>query len=271
MSWLFSQALVGEYSAGCSSDGEQFAPSSSTNTPAMFLSQGKTTEASNLSRFGMMCEVLTENLGAVLLTSFREAFHAKILAPQKELEQKELMEKKADCGKICLESLAKYDPASRSWKTAQLSLFGGLSEFSEIWPCWGMVLCMEFFPLPMLAHDTSVRGYGLSECVGTPIKSQRSRSAEFMDGRIPNPFEMAKFMEMIPRPEWCENLMDWPIGWTDMRELEMAKFQAWYKKHGTSCAKKLGRKKNNMVVCKTSYNSRVTQGVSTPTLPEATS
>lgn len=42
--------------------------------------------------------------------------------------------------------LARYDRASCSWKTAQYSLLGGLVEFSETWPRWGMMragVCWE--------------------------------------------------------------------------------------------------------------------------------
>jgi len=56
-------------------------------------------------------------------------------------------------------------------------------------------------------------------------------------------------------------MQGWPIGWTESQGLETVNVQEWYERHGTSCAKKLGRKKNNMVVCKTSYNSAMLQGL----------
>jgi hypothetical protein len=56
--------------------------------------------------------------------------------------------------------------------------------------------------------------------------------------------------------------MGWPQEWTNvLSESAMDKFHVWQQRHGTSCAKKLGRKKNNMVVCKTSYNSAMLQGL----------
>jgi len=33
-------------------------------------------------------------------------------------------------------------------------------------------------------------------------------------------------------PEWVEWLMGWPIGLTDLKPLEMAKFQQWRRSHG---------------------------------------
>jgi len=33
-------------------------------------------------------------------------------------------------------------------------------------------------------------------------------------------------------PIFAEWMMGWPIGWTDLQELEMAKFQSWLRWHG---------------------------------------
>lgn len=33
-------------------------------------------------------------------------------------------------------------------------------------------------------------------------------------------------------PEWVEWLMGWPIGWTELKPLAMAKFQEWRQQHG---------------------------------------
>lgn len=32
-------------------------------------------------------------------------------------------------------------------------------------------------------------------------------------------------------PEWVEWLMGWPIGWTDLKPLEMARFREWQQQH----------------------------------------
>jgi hypothetical protein len=34
-------------------------------------------------------------------------------------------------------------------------------------------------------------------------------------------------------PEETEQLMLWPIGWTDLKPLATAKFQSWLQKHGS--------------------------------------
>jgi hypothetical protein len=38
-------------------------------------------------------------------------------------------------------------------------------------------------------------------------------------------------------PQWVEWLMAWPIGWTDLKPLETARFQAWLRSHGISSDK----------------------------------
>jgi hypothetical protein len=77
MSWLFSQALVEEYLGDISLDGEQSVQSSGSNTQQAYCAPDKMTKFSRLSRFGMMCKPLTENLGEELLMSYLEDFHAR--------------------------------------------------------------------------------------------------------------------------------------------------------------------------------------------------
>ena len=66
------------------------------------------------------------------------------------------MENAAACGSTWREWFAMLDQSGSLWRTRQCSLFGGLTEFSGTWPRWGMMRDGECFPLPMLAHDTSV-------------------------------------------------------------------------------------------------------------------
>lgn len=142
------------------------------------------------------------------------------------------MEAKVDYGARCTESLMKYDPSTHSLRTHQRSLFGGWIECSRILPAYGSMHDGECFRLPMLEHDTDVKGYGSLESIGTPIKSTRCRGEEFMRGRTPNPYERCKSEGGVPRIEWLEHLMGWPIGWTDLEPLETAKFRQWSCSHG---------------------------------------
>lgn len=70
MSWLFSQALVAEFSEATSSAGAPSAPLNVMPTQHKFWRNDKTMEPSKLSQFGLTCAVLTEDHGADLLTWF---------------------------------------------------------------------------------------------------------------------------------------------------------------------------------------------------------
>ena len=81
MSWLFSQALVAEYSADTCLDGEQSAQSSGNPTQLAYLPPDRMTVFSRLSRFGMTFKPLTESRGEELLTSYLADFPARTSAP----------------------------------------------------------------------------------------------------------------------------------------------------------------------------------------------
>ena len=233
MSWHFSRALVEEYSAGICWDGDVSAPSNTNHSKQVYSCSARMMAWCTRSRSGMTCEHLTERNGEELLTSFLADFHAKTSAQQGEPIEKDLTEAEADCGQRCTELLMRYDPDSRSLKTPQRSLFGGWIECSRILPRYGLMRDGECFPLRMLEHDTSVKGYGLWESIGTLVKTQRCRSEKFMrKGTIPNPYELCKANGGKPRIEWLEHLMGWPIGWTDLEPLATDKFQLWLLGHG---------------------------------------
>ena len=64
-------------------------------------------------------------------------------------------------GAITPDLLARYDPASSSWRTSQHSLLGGLETFSETWPRSGMMRNGTAFRLQPLAPLTGEIGSGL--------------------------------------------------------------------------------------------------------------
>ncbi len=231
MSFIYLQAQGEESSAECFSDIPAFVLSRLNLTREKSCCNGSETESCHAFLSGMTCEHLMGDHGGGLSIASVEGSLAKISAPPEGPIGKGLVENDQDYGPSSPESLAKYNPGLRSWKTAQLSLFGGLEAFSGIWPRWGMMLGGECFPLPMLAHDTSVRGYGLLPAIGTPIKTQTSRSEDFMSP-AQTPFEICKAENGKPRPEWCEHLMLWPIGWTDIAPLATDRFRQWRRLHG---------------------------------------
>lgn len=229
MSWLYSRALVEEYLADTCLDGAQSALWSGTPTPQASWLPAKMTEPYRLSRSGMTFKHLTGDLGEGVLMSFLEAFPARIFQRQEAQIEKDWRGSEVDYGPRCLGSFARWNPRASSWKTAQLLLSGGLEQYSANWPRWGMMQNGECFQLETLEHDTSVREFGSSPIIGTPLKQQRSRSERFRSPAL-NPFELCP-KGFLPCPEWVEKLMGWPIGWTGLRPLETGKFQQWLKQH----------------------------------------
>lgn len=67
----------------------------------------------------------------------------------------------AGYGQSTPELLASYDPDSCSWRTSQLCLDGGLSEFSETWPRSGIAVSGTAYRLPPLVPLTGGIGSGL--------------------------------------------------------------------------------------------------------------
>jgi len=242
MSWLFSRALVGEYSDLSCLDGAQSVQSKKSRTADQFCVKGKTKEYSNLSQFGTTCGHLTESHGEALLTLYLGDSHAKIFHAQ-ELETG-LTEQDLDCGKKCGESLAKYDQDSSSWRTAQCSLFGGLSEYLETWPRWGTTVHGELFQvatsvpqlkeneflLPAPTKSMGKRGWGIS--------NQKARYSKRVE-------ENARRYGYKPHPSILEWSMGWIVTWTRLAPLATGKYRRWYASHGTSCAKELGKKNEN--------------------------
>ena len=247
MSWLYSRALVEEYSAGTCLDGEQSAPLSVMPTPHKFWHKDKMMEFSQLSQFGLTCAVLTENRGEELLTSYLEAFRARILAAQDAVQ--ESLESAADYGKSLPGLLAKYDPDMSSWKTRQCSQKEESTLFSGIWPRWGSMLNGELFrrePPELLTKEKdsglwptpTCGGFTSTGAIKKTIKAcSTALEAAEITGRpgVVERITQTKIDKEEIRgqmnPDWTEWLMGWPIGWTELKPLAMDKFQSWQQQH----------------------------------------
>ena len=158
MSWSFLPELVAEFLEECSLDTDQSVLSNTTPTPDQYYWPDKPTEHSRLSRFGTTCERLTGNLGEELLTWYLAGFPAKTSAsPGMEPES---TAHEADSGARWPGSLAKYDPDTCSWKTAQLSLLEDSESSLVTWPRSGLMLDGQCWELPTLERRTDVSEFG---------------------------------------------------------------------------------------------------------------
>ena len=298
MSWLFSQALVAEYSEATSWDGAPSAPLSVMPTQHKFWRNDKTMEPSKLSQFGLTCAVLTEDHGEALLTWFRADSRARTyqlpgMAPAS-------MAPDQAYGQRWRESSARYDLKSSSWKTHLCLWEEDLHWSSVTLPKWGMTRSGALFQHPTLARPISANasglwptitvcgnhnqpgssknaGWGLSSAVkqwptptatlatkggrvtprksregGTLIEAVSARtwptpqasdsnkwSNQTLEDRKAKGQQIRLSTAVSPQgcqggqlnPEWVEWLMGWPIGWTELKPLEMDKFREWQQQH----------------------------------------
>jgi hypothetical protein len=235
MSWLFSQALVAEYSAASSSAGAPSAPSNTTPTPQAFLSRDKTTDAWSRFPSGMTCEPLTESRGEDLLTWFRAVFLAKTLVPQERAPA--LAESEAGYGAKWHESLAKWDRNMFSWKTRQCLLFEDSTESLETLPSWGLMRAGELFQRPTPDFATNESDAGSWPTPQRVDYKGTTSGSEF--GQRVHQFRVwtngdAVTGTIYPNPDTYDALMGWPTAWTALSALATDKFQQWLRSHGVS-------------------------------------
>lgn len=275
MSWLFSQALVAEYSAAICWDGAPYAPLSVMPTPHRFWRNDKPMAYSRLSQFGLTCAVLTEDDGEALLTWFLADSHAK--TSQRLEMAPALTEHDLGFGEKWHESSARYDLNSSTWKTHLCLWEEDLPWSSVNLPKWGMTRSGALFQHPTLERPTSGTEPGLwptptrSDGAGgtgnqgrkgglnlrtavartwpTPVASMakgsshaaltRKSGADRSNDRLDHAVMASDGGQL--NPEWVEWLMGWPIGWTDLRPLAMDRFQGWQREH-LICFTQIGNK-----------------------------
>ena len=245
MSWLFSQALVEEYSEGISLVGEQSVQSSGKPTQQAYCAPDKMTAFSRLSRFGMTYKPLTATHGEALLMSYLAAFHAK--TSQSRGGGRVLMATEAECGVKWRGSFTKYSQDLCLWKTHQCSLLGDLEEFSETWPQWGLMRDGECWEQRTL--EQTIRGIEsgfMGQTFPTPDascgqrgtqpnwtpKRKSGHQAQYTINQAVRDLEQSNGGKL--NPVWLEWVMGWPMHWTDLRPSEMAKSHYAQPQHGES-------------------------------------
>lgn len=240
MSWHYSQALEEAFSAACSSAGAPSVPWRSMPSAPDDSCSDKMKGTCHRSLFGTMFVPSTHARGEALLTWFREAFLVKTSASQTPTVSESTV-RKAGSGKNSRASFARFDLATFSWRTAQLSLFGALVECLETWPRWGSMRGGECFPLKPLVHGTGGRGSGslptltandnkpASRVEVTEYRQKKRRTTgQRLRAAVTEPDQLGGTLN----PDWCEWFMGWPIGWTASEPLETDRFQQWLLGHG---------------------------------------
>lgn len=234
MSWHYSQALEVAYSAENSLVGGQSAPSKSTTMLAASSWPDRTMDASNPSPCGTMSPSSTASRGVAWWISSLVASRAKTY-PRRAKARGSMGRGLASGGK-CHESLAKFDPASSSWKTRQTLLFGADFESLETLPDWGMTRDGELWALdtPVLRTTATASGY---------LPTLTVVSCEHPGRHKKKPGQQTCIsMELAARDNWPRGgqyspshaawFMGWPDSWTCLDRSATAKFQEWCRSHG---------------------------------------
>ncbi len=178
MNYIFSPELVAASLVVNSLGTDASVPSSGSHTPKPCFLSVNPMEHSRLSRFGRTCKPLTADRGAALLTSWLEGFRAKTSAwPEKA---QDLMVNAVVCGTTWPASLARFDRATHSLKTAQHSLIEDLTGCCVTLPRSGLMLHGQCLERPMLGRRTSESAYGYSRWT-TPSASDCNRGGTITD------------------------------------------------------------------------------------------
>ena len=257
MSWHYLRVAGGESLQDICLGGDVLQPLKSKITHAEFYCNGRLMDSYLDSLSGTMPLHSMEDLGEAKSMSSQGVFLARTSALQAEAQ--DLTENNPQCGITWRGWLAKFDQDSYSWKTAHCSFIEESGESLVTFPVSGMTRSGLLWELPMLAHRTSATERGLwrtpdtgggtsgilkqgknHRANGQPVQirlvdqvnnprlwptpvsrmhKDRGYPSEYGRNEIP----LAAQVGGPLNPEWVEWLMGWPLGWTDLKPLEMDK------------------------------------------------
>ena len=243
MSWHYLRELEGEFLEDICSGGEPFAPLKSKITHAVFYSNGKLMDSYLDSLSGTMSAHSMENLGEEKSMSSAEDFLARTSVLRGGGE--DLMVQDQDYGAKWQGSFAKYDPNTHSLKTHQCLLFEDSTESCVTLPRWGLMQDGECWEQMTLVQTMKEKESGLLQKYPTPNASDGTRGTmpnwvPIRPSGHPAQYPLNQALRDLtgiigkPNPIFVEWLMGWPMQWTDLKPLEMDKFQLWQQQHGKS-------------------------------------
>lgn len=235
MSWHYSLALEEAFLGACSSAGAPSAQWRSMPTALGDSCSDRMKGTCHRSPFGMMFVPSTDAHGEALLTWFLAGFPAKTSASQEKAQGS--TESEADSGVKWPASFARYNHDTRSWKTAQLSLFEDLERSLETWPRWGWMhggecwaVSQPAFVSSESASGLSVQGPTASDCYDVRFRLQSLIRPHHPNGNLKE--QWAQRFQTRITASTTETLMSWPEGWTDSEPLATDRFQSWLNSHG---------------------------------------
>ena len=266
MSYHFLQEQAGGCGQADSLDGTPFAPARLTGALGVSCLQDSETAASIASPYGTMYEP------SPAMSGLDESISSQAGSPAKtfQLPVKEMDSTANDLpsGLRWHESLARFDPVTCLWKTAQPSLLEDWNGYSDRLPRWGLMHDGVLYPLqtPVLGTGGNASGYlptptanderpwSGGELFTTSTGSVRARRSDgsssyrgLLATVLPTPtvddaanvtrksgeyrsLTRAVYTEAHRlNPDWVEWLMGWPIGSTSAEPLPDAELSTWEK------------------------------------------
>lgn len=217
MSWLFSQALVEEYSAATCSAGARSALSSGSPTPRAFLPSDKMTAFSRPSRFGMTFGLLTDDLGAELLTWFLAASRARHSAPLPEglTRRKTFGRKCGESWQMSLPGVSLPRTSRKGQSTTRPTTLKRWATKPSRYPLARRTWVATTFGADFgYLHTPTATG---NYCAPSMQKWPCARLYREVFGSV--------------TPESHEWLMGWPLGWSALQPLETGRFLRWRQSH----------------------------------------
>ena len=270
MSWHYLRELEGEFLEDICSGGELLQPLKSKITHAEFYCNGKLMDSYLDSLSGTTFVHSMANLGQEKSMSSQEVSPVRTFQPQERVM--DLMGKGQECGEKWHGWLAKYDPTTSSWKTPQCSLLEEELESLETLPKWNMTVNGLLWEQPMLIPHTRETECGLLANWPTPVHSEARQGLQIRrEGKKGTQTSLSTAVLTWPTPRtkgmcggsgswdllnknttieedrlmgagnggqlnptWVEWLMGWPLGWSELKPLEMGKSHSALPPHGES-------------------------------------
>lgn len=237
MSYTYLQEQGEESLVESFSDIPQYVLSRLNLTAEKFCCNDSATESFQSSQSGTMSPHSTVGRGKEKLTLCAVDSHVKILAYAEK--PKDSTQNGLDCGPRWPGSFAKLNRNTCLWKTHQCSLFEDLDESLQTWPRWGLMLDGECLVVHPWETWPRARDFGCSLMRPTAsdglrfrlkLKSLQARNNVHQDGNLTE--QLARAYQVVNTPKCSEILMMWPETWSDLKPLEMDKYQHWLKSHG---------------------------------------
>ncbi len=131
---------------------------------------------------------------------------------------------------------AKYNQSSACWKTF-LALFPTDTShtYSGTWPKWGSMRNGAVYRQEAWEPAIFVNAGGY---LPTPAASDNKDRGNLNNPSIQRRIKIGKQVGLSmlfakqPCPTCVENIMVWPMGWSNVQPLEMGRFQSWLRQHG---------------------------------------